>query len=106
MTRGRQWVGILGVVGVLGAASCREAVSTKTAAEEVQAGWRHFQLEEFDKAAGAFQAAVGKWDAREGVRINATYGLGMVASLGHHGERGEEARKYFSQVIAMDKGGG
>src|SRR5438874_11638863 len=88
--------------------ACGRTPSTSTSDEEVRAAWHHFQLEEFDQAQTAFQDALAKLGDPllrpptapqslatvppggtsnppiDALRINALYGLGMVASLGHH----------------------
>jgi len=102
------------VVGLMaaGMGACRRAGEELPTQAWLEKGWGHFRLEEFDEAQQAFETALEKEavaDASvrasggEQLRINALYGLGLVASVGHHGEQAAEVRKLFEQVIAGDR---
>ena len=107
--RGAVWMSLV----CIALAGCAEKRAAKTAEEWLREGWGNFRLEEFDEAEGDFSAALAELKRattaeNDGRRINAIYGMGMVASLGRHGGETERAREYFEQVMALDdpaKGG-
>jgi tetratricopeptide (TPR) repeat protein len=99
--------------------SCTRPPMAGTPEDLLSSGWRHFRLEEFDEAERAFQAALAQLDHPPTAsptappasptesrpldqRVNALYGLAMVASLGHHGDQSARAADLFRQVIALD----
>src|SRR3954470_18311322 len=74
--------------------------TAKNADELVRDGWRYFRLEEFDQAQNAFQAAIEQLSHNPNtpLRVNALYGMGMIASVGHHGDQSAQARTYLEQA--------
>lgn len=67
----------------------------------LEKGWGHFRLEEFAEAQLAFETALEKVAASDAdLRLNAIYGLGLIASLSQQGTK--DARQRFEQVIAED----
>jgi tetratricopeptide (TPR) repeat protein len=102
------WVCITLLAG--GLAACHRAADDLPARAWLEKGWGHFRLEEFDEAQRAFETALEKEAgpdaslraADETLRLNALYGLGLVASVGHHGEQAIIAQKRFEEVVAGD----
>jgi TolA-binding protein len=88
--------------GVL--SGCGKVESSGSPEELLREGWTHFRLQEFDAAEKAFRAALGKLP--EGtMRLQAMYGLGMVASIGRAGGQSAAARGWFEQVARSDPTG-
>ena len=95
--------------------SCKAAVDQSEPAELIEKGWQKFRLDEQGSAAHFFTSALAKLaDARskspetpteKRLHIQATYGLGMVWSLGRHGEDSAKARGLFAEVIALEPKG-
>ena len=81
---------------ILVVAGCHPAREAVSAEEELGRGWRAFRLSEFGEAEGDFLAALkgarGEDAGAVHLRANATYGLGLVASLAHRGEAGAAGR--------------
>ena len=87
---------------------CQREGGVSSPEEELSRGWRAVRLQEFGEAEGAFTAALEEVRGEDAeavhLRVNATYGLGLIASLAHHGEgdAAARARDLFNQVIRLD----
>ena len=90
----------------------RAASSTLGPQELLERAWREFRLEDFDLAQRDFDLALAKLNAQKPstpaeeesnkkLRANATYGLGLVASLGHHGENPARTTRLLQEVIGL-----
>jgi tetratricopeptide (TPR) repeat protein len=97
-------------------AGCGRTHTDGSPRELLEKGWGHFRLEEFGEAREAFAAALekmatanpaplpegGTTEETDHLRLHATYGLALIASLERHGEQTAEARRLFQQIIAQD----
>jgi tetratricopeptide (TPR) repeat protein len=123
---------VVGIVlaGLL-VAACERARPDLSPRALLEKGWGHFRLEEFAEAREAFEAALEKVapsfpsppptgigpatspntategsiaDAeRDSLRLQATYGLALIASLARHGDASAEAHRLFQAVIDGDR---
>lgn len=78
----------------------------------LKTAWRNCRMEEFDQAQVEFNkvihtldvqkaAASGESSANLQLRSNALYGLGLVSSLGHHGEAPQTTQRRLQAVIDL-----
>jgi tetratricopeptide (TPR) repeat protein len=114
--RGLAWGAAVLIAAAVG--DCGKVESKLSPAELVEKGWSDFRVEEFDAADDAFRTAIAKLQrqnrtrsvsegaqqdaAAKTLRINALYGRGLVALVGHAGERQAAGRAFMEQVIALD----
>jgi tetratricopeptide (TPR) repeat protein len=98
--RGGGWVLVLCAGLVL--SGCRREEATRTPPELLRSGWTHFRLDEFAEAQGDFQKALEGLAPGAPLRLNALYGLALLASLAPSGDPARY-RSLLRQLVDEDK---